>query len=207
MGFLSLPELPRCDAETLAAAVKVVIERQASDAAAPSVGPAGLSGRLPSSMRFEKGAEELDRGSSEDLAAARHLMALLEAGYMIAAADGLATGERSALADLIVQVTGGAKITGERLATLFARFEEILASEGLESRLDAIADCFEDFMAREEAMSFAVLVAIADGELSDKEAAALIALGKRIDFSAGEVQAVVDSVAHALKSALADIAG
>jgi hypothetical protein len=85
------------------------------------------------------------------------------------------------------------------------RFDGLVQAEGLEARLDAVAGVFEDFMAREEAMSFAVLVAIADGELSDKEAVTLIALGRRIDFSPGEVQAVVDSVAGALRSALAQI--
>lgn len=205
MSFLVLPELPATTAATLASAVRVVIERQASDAAAPSVGPGGLSGRLPPSTRFEKGGDDLEKGSAEDAAAVRHLLALLEAAYLTAAADGLAEAESAALADLIVQVTG-AKIGAERLQNLFGRFATSIDAEGLEARLDAVAGAFDDFMAREEAMSFAVLVAIADGELSDKEAVTLIALGKRIDFSPGEVQAVVDSVATALQRALSESA-
>jgi hypothetical protein len=204
MNPLSVPELPTLDPQALAVAVRAVIGRQAADVAAPSVGPRSLSGRLPPSTRLESCAEQFSMDSPEDAEAARYFSALLEASYLVAAADGLAAAEREALCDLIVHTTGRA-VDALALERLFERFDEALDREGLAQRLTSVAARFEDFMAREEAMSFTALVAISDGELGEREALALTALGARFDFSVGEVQAVLDQVAFDLKHALQEL--
>ncbi len=126
---------------------------------------------------------------------------MIEASYLVAAADGLVEAEQDALSDLIAHTTGSA-VDVETLQEMFARFDEMLKEHGLEGRLQAIASSFDDFMAREEAMSFAALIAISDGELAPAEEVALIALGARLDFSTGEVQAILNQVAAALSRAL-----
>jgi tellurite resistance protein len=201
MPALRLPELPARDADTLKRAVRNTIEMQAMDAASPSIGPRTLAARLPSATRLEAAAALLAEKSGEDAEAARHFLGLVEAAYLIACADGLADEERDALIDLIAHTTGGT-VPGAMVDELFAGFQSALAKQGLEMRLREVAKSFDDFMAREEAMSFASLIAIADGVLSTKEEVALIALGARLDFSVGEVQAVVNQVAASLKRAM-----
>jgi hypothetical protein len=201
MGLFELPELPACDAAAMAAAVRSAMKQQATDVAAPSIGPRALVGRLPTLVSLEHGAAELIKESPEDAAAARYFASIVEACYLVAAADGFQEEERVAVSTLMQHATG-ATIDDARLQEMFDGFERALYSEGLEKRLDSVAGEFQDFMAREEAMSFAALVAISDRVLDLKEVVTLTALGKRFDFSAGEVEAVIAAVAASLKRAL-----
>lgn len=205
MAFVDLPELPECDRDQLKAAVRRVIEKQATEVAAPSVGPRALMARLPRLDRMERGAENLfstmPPGSTGDLEAGRYFGAIVETCYLVAVADGFASEERGAVADLVGFATGDL-IAGDKAEEVFAAYAKLLEEQGLEARLDAIAEQLDDFVAREEAMSFAALIAVADGELATKETVMLMALAKRFDFSRGEVQAVVKQVAASLAQAI-----
>lgn len=205
MAFVDLPELPDCDSETLAAAVRTLMVKQAGDVATPSVGPRALMARLPKIDRMEHGAEQLFSSmpptSLEDEAVGRYFSAIVEACYLVGVADGFADEERGAVADLIGFATGDV-FNRERAISVFEAYAKLLAEQGLEARLDAVASRLDDFVAREEAMSFAALVAVADRELADKEAVMLMALANRLDFSRGEVQAVVKQVAVTLAEAI-----
>ncbi|MBI4706040.1 MAG: hypothetical protein HY744_33520 [Deltaproteobacteria bacterium] len=201
MTSLRLDPLPAADAKALAAAVRSVVDRQVETVAAPSVGPRSLPGRLPPSTRLCQGAEQFAAQSAEDVAAARYFGALLEVSYLVASADGLDAQERAGLAELIAQTTGRA-VDPPALDLLFDRFERDLASEGREARIRSVATQFDDFMAREEALSFAALIAVADRTLASQEAEALLLLGGELGFSAGEVQAALDHVAQQLARAL-----
>ncbi len=198
---LQIPTLPTTDPKALSAAVSAVLTRHVSDAAAPSVGPRSLAGRLPTPEQLAKGAAQLAADSGEDAEAARHVMALLETAFLVSSADGLAEQERSSLGELLVQSTGEV-LHADGFVSMVERFEELLAEHGLDARVRAVAEEFDDFMAREEAMSFAALIAVADGELGIKEALVLLSLGKRLGFSPGEVQAVVNAVTTELSRAL-----
>ena len=208
MAFVELPELPECDGDVLAKAVRAVVEQQATDVAAPSVGPRALMARLPRIERMEQGAEHLFSSmppeSTADAEAGKYFGAIVETCYLVAVADGFAAEERGAVAALVAFATGDA-FTTERAEGMFAAYAKLLEEHGLEARLDAIAGKLDDFMAREEAMSFAALVAVADRELADKEAVMLMALAKRFDFSRGEVQVVVKQVAASLAQAIRKI--
>ncbi len=201
MSFVELPELPECAPEVLAGAVRAVMVQQGREVATPSVGPRALMARLPKVERMEQGAEQLfsssPPASAEDEAAARYFSAIVEGCYLVAVADGFAAEERGAVADLIGFATGDV-FNRERADEVFAAYARLLEEQGLEARLDAVAARLDDYVAREEAMSFAALVAVADRELSAREAVMLMALAKRFEFSQGEVQAVVTQVAAAL---------
>ncbi len=207
MPFVELPDIPECDAARLAEAVRALVVKQAEEVATPSVGPRALMARLPRVQQLEQGAEQLfssvPPASAEDEAAARYFGAIVEACYLVAVSDGFAAEERGAVADLIGFATGDV-FNRERAKGIFDAYAELLAEQGLEARLDAVASRLDDFVAREEAMSFAAPIAVADRELADKEAVMLMALAKRLEFSQGEVQAVVEQVALALSSRITD---
>lgn len=192
-------ELPAATPETLRAAVRLAVERQAADVAAPSVGPRSLSGRLPPADKLRASAE-----SDEDSRAARYFSSILELSFLVASADGLDDGEREALARLVAHATGDA-VTTDELSEQLADVARALDQEGRDARLEAVAGTFTDFVEREEALSFAALVALADGRLGDAEGAALLDLGRRFDSSEGEVQLVVAQVAASLRSALGSV--
>jgi tellurite resistance protein len=198
MSKLTLPEFPSVDRTRFGAAVHTLIEQQARDAAAPSVGPLSLSGRIPKLSMIESGAAQ----SSEQASVAQHFLGMLEAAFLVAAIDGgVSEPERAALGDLIAQVTNdpdGAK----GLSALFDKFGADLTRDGMPARLAAVAAHFDDFMAREEALSFATLIALADGSISRKEARGLIELAEHLGYSVGEVQALLDSIATSLKEQL-----
>jgi len=198
MSKLTLPEFPAVDRARLGGALARLIGQQARDAAAPSVGPRSLSGRLPDLSKLD---DDAPPESAEDRGAVRHFLAMLEAAYLVAAADGLGDAERSALGELMAEVTGEPK-GSVGLASLFARFDEALARDGAPARLDEIAARFDDFMAREEALHFVTLIALADGSISRREARSLIELAERLGYSMGELQALLDSVAVSLRKEL-----
>ena len=208
--FVELPELPECDAETLARAVRAMVEKQAAEVATPTVGPRALLARLPKIDRMEQGADQLfasiPPASREDEAAGTYFSAIIEACYLVAAADGLAEEEGGAVRELIRFATGEALVE-RRAQQLFDSYGDLLEEQGLEARLDAIAERLDDFLAREECMGFAALVAVADGELAEREMVVLMALASRFDFSAGEVQAVVHQVARGLAEAVTKVRG
>jgi tellurite resistance protein len=205
--FVDLPELPKCDDHTLAKAVRKMIAKQAREVATPTVGPRALLARLPKIDRMEHGAEQLfssiPPASHEDEAAGKYFSAIVEACFLVAAADGLAAQESGAVTELIRFATGEV-LSHERADELFESYEQLLRTQGLEARLDAVAERLDDFLAREECMSFAALIAVADGELSEREVVALMALAKRFDFSAGEVQLAVQKVAIELAEAIGE---
>lgn len=208
--IVELPELPDCDAETLARAVRAMVEKQAAEVATPTVGPRALLARLPKIDRMQQGAEQLfssiPPASHEDEAAGTYFSAIIEACYLVAAADGLAEEEGGAVRELIRIATGEALVE-QRASELFDSYGKLLDEQGLEARLDAIAERLDDFLAREECMGFAALVAVADGELAEREVLVLMALAKRFDFSAGEVQAAVRQVARGLGHAIDEARG
>lgn len=197
MASLTELDLPEVSTEQLRRAVRKVVAQQAADAAAPSIGPRSLSGRLPSADTLSQGASALD----EDGDAARVFRAMLELGYLVAAADGLGEDERGALAALVAEATG-ARVTPERLAHELDGYAKLEAERGRVARFREVAAELDDFVAREEAMSFVALISIADAVLSHKELRALLEVGEALGFSRGEVDLVMKQVVFSLKAAL-----
>lgn len=167
--------------EALRAAVRGLIEGQ-------SVG-----GRL------RRGAEAVAKDGEE--AEARYFQSILELAYLVASADGLAEEEKSALADLLAQVTGSA-LDSVKLQLHFDDLEQACAALGRKERLRRAAADFEDTIGRSEALGFAALVAAADGELDQAELDALSELGSQFELGPTEVDRVVYDVVQELARAL-----
>jgi tellurite resistance protein len=153
----------------------------------PKVSPARLRSALRGALALESprlvsGAAQTRKDEPEDADSARHFQALLEAGYLVASADGLEDEERHALAELLEEGTGAAF---DR-ATFELHFRDLDASVamlGRHERLRRTAEEFNETAAREEALGFALLVAIGDGKLAAQELAMLFELGVALGFS------------------------
>jgi tellurite resistance protein len=176
----------------------------------------GLGGATPESLRAaveavlaqQSGASKLRAGAVataddaiDDAVAAAYFQSLLELGYLVASADGLADDERGALAHLVEHATDAA-VHREALLLHFADLEAGSETLGRRERLVRTAAEFEDADAHTEALSFATLIAVADGQLADSEAAVLRELGSHFSLSADQVQVIVDGVVAAIKGQL-----
>ncbi len=197
MGSLTQLDLPDVSPDEFRRAIRVAVSMHAEEIAAPSVGPKALSGRLPSTDKLKDAVG----GKDEDAKAAEYFTSLLEVAYLVASADGLGDDELAAMTELVSHATGAAA-DKKTVEAYFADAKAASEALGRRERLARAASSFDDFMAREEAMSFAAIISIADGKLDSAEARALLELGEFFELSAGEVQAVVDQVVATVKSAI-----
>ena len=195
-------DLPDVDPARLKAAVRAAMEQQTEEMATPSVAPGVLKVKLPSLERLRVGAQEAQAdGDPSELA--RYFQALVELGYLVAAADGLADEERQVLAELVEHATGKA-VDQPALKLHFQDLEEGVGMLGRKERMQRAAAEFEDHVSRCEAISFAALVAVADGKLGAAEARALLELGEIFGLSEGEVRAVLGQVVQSIRLGLAE---
>jgi tellurite resistance protein len=194
-------DLTYVDPEKLRAAVRAALEQQRAEKAALPDGRSSPGGRLPSVGRLKAGAQETLKQQDRDAHEAEYFQSLLELGYLVASADGLSLQERAALATLVEEATGSV-VARDVMQRHFRDLDGGTEVLGRRERLARVASNFEDRMAREEAMSFAALIAIADGKLADSEARALLELGEHFSFSEEEVKAMLTQVAASIKLAL-----
>ena len=187
------PDLPEVSPERLRAAVLSVLSTAAL--------PRPLRGRLPSSVNLRTGAEETIKETPRDPRAAEYFQSLLEIAYLVASADGLADAERDALADLVEHATGHG-VQHDELRRHFTVLDQACEALGRHERIGRLASNFEDPVAREEALSFAALVAISDGHLGLPEVHALLELGERLRFTDREVEEVLADVLARVREAL-----
>ena len=189
MSAYSGVSLPDATPEAMLAAIAAVLETRTE---APLAG--GDDARLPTTA-------ERFRTSAANAVQDGFFLASLEAAYLVAAADGVDARERAALGDLVRRITG-LDLDSEILAEQFATFDAAAKATSRAARLEAVAMRLGGFVEREEALGFAALVAMADHHFARKEARALIELGEAFGFSVGEVQALLDGLAAAIREAL-----
>lgn len=156
----------------------------------------------PPSQVAERARALLDKketaASSGESTAGHFLSVLVEAAYLIAAADGVVSPtERQTLAETIAHVLGGELPPGELVAMIDA-FAATLASDGREQRLVAMAHAAPDAAARREAVSFAALIALCDRELVAEEREALDLLGASFGLDQQSVRDILNEVADSL---------
>jgi tellurite resistance protein len=188
-------QLPDVGPERLALAVRAALGRQ-RDAAAPT-----RTVQLPALARLRAGAAESIKAEAEDARTAEYFQSLLELGYLVASADGLAVEERDALAHLVEHATG-AVVSSDVLQLHFADLGATCEALGRRERLGRIAANFDQPGERSEALGFATLVAIADGALTEPERKVLVELGAHFSLSAGQVDEAIEQVAIAIEREL-----
>jgi tellurite resistance protein len=192
MAFSLAVELPSADPSLLRAAVRRAF----------ATAPDSPASTVPPPARLRAGAEQVQSDETSDSEASRYFQALLEIGYLVASADGLAAEERQALAELLEEATGKA-VDQAALKLHFEDLDQAVAMLGRHERLRRSAADLEELGAREEALGFATLVAIADGSFAEPEAEALVELGRDLAFSDEQIRSLVDQVVSQLKHALA----
>lgn len=180
---LTARTLPDASAERLRTAVEGVLVEQSAE--------------------LRRGAEEARKQTDNvhDPRALERFLSLLELAYLTASADGLADGERDALAHSIETATGGV-IDAKMLLTHFADLDDASEMLGRRERLGRTAANFTDEPARDQALRFAAVVAMADGKLDDTEGEVLVELGDHFGYDAARVQIIVDDVAGQIEEAL-----
>jgi signal recognition particle receptor subunit beta len=147
---LRLPEV--APARRLAA-VRAVLARQSAEMPRQVVDPSALIGRLPSPAKLRAGAVQAQKEEAEDARAAEYFESLLELGYLVASADGLAAEERETLALLLEHATESS-VSRDVLQLHFSDLDATSAALGRSERLGRVAANFDSTHAREEAISF-----------------------------------------------------
>ena len=194
-------DLTHVDPERLRAAVFSALEQQSAEVTVPATESTRMPSRLPSTKRLKEGAQETMKEEGADAGAAEYFQSLLELGYLVASADGLAKEEREALAKLVEQATESA-VEREALKRHFDDLDGGAEVLGRRERLARVAANFEDATSRAEAIGFAVLIAIADGKLADPEARVLLELGSHFSLTEGEVESMLGQVVASIRVAL-----
>jgi tellurite resistance protein len=160
----------------------VISERELPSASASAL-HAALRGSLTKvAPQLAADAARAKTDDPNDAAAARHFQALLEAAYLVASADGLADAERRTLAALLEAASGQA-FASDKFELHFRDLDDAVEMLGRRERLRRTAEEFETREARDEAIGFALLVAIGDGKLAAPEIAAWRELGTLLGFS------------------------
>ncbi len=158
------------------------------------------SDSLPTSARLSEGAKVIQENPEEEVA--KYFQAILEVSYLVASADGFADEERSALAALLESVTQAA-VDHDTLELHFRDLDDACEMLGRRERLRRAAEDFGDGAARQQALCFAALVAMADGKLEQSEASALSELGHHLGCSPEQVSALTQQMAQTVRAALA----
>jgi hypothetical protein len=154
---------------------------------------------LPSGAQLQQGAKATLEGRDEPVSV--YFVSILEIAYLVASADGFVDEERQALALLLERVTGHA-VGQDAMDLHFRDLDEACELLGRRERLRRAAEDFADGMSRREAISFATLVAIADGKLAEPEARALTELGEWFGLTRDQVLQVVEAVVSRLRAEL-----
>jgi len=187
--------LPAVEPERLFAAVSGALETR------PDGGVGLLAWHLPSPDRLREGATQALAGNSEHPEAGAAFQGLLEVGYLVASADGLADSERHALAELLERVTG--RVADRKIMEQhFADLDAACAMLGRRERLRRAAAEFEDPAARREALGFAALISLMDGAIGEPEREALVVLGEHFEMAEDEIVDVIGGVFKAVEKSL-----
>lgn len=169
-------QLPDADPAQLAVAIRAVVMDDRAQHA-----------------RLRTGAlQTVSETPADDGAASRRFLSLLEIGYLVSSADGLADEEREGLARLLEQLTESA-VDRATLELHFKDLDEAATQMGRRERLGAAAALLDDDD-RDGALTFAAAIAMSDGWLGDDELKVLIELGSHLSLSADRVRELVDAV-------------
>jgi tellurite resistance protein len=139
-----------------------------------------------------------DAASLRDAEGERRAATMVEAAFLLAAADGhLQAEELGELTSLVASVLGGS-ISPSETATMLESFQQTLEKDGKSARIQAIAEAARSPEERREILGFSALVALCDNDLAPSELFVLHSLGRAFGIGVEEVNAVVRSVRAAL---------
>lgn len=155
--------------------------------------------RLKVEAESEGRSPELDEGASLELA---RLLAMLEAGFLAAAADGeLGEDEVLNLAGNIASWLDG-ELEADAVAAILESFASAFNEQGFEARLGAIAGAL-DPDSRRAAYNFSAVIVLCDSEVHEGELGVLSDIAGAFDISEEEAQARFDEIYDQIQAAQA----
>jgi tellurite resistance protein len=161
--------------------------------------PEGAAQVLPTPARLEQGAKATLENRLED--ESTYFVSLLEIAWLVASADGFAEQERHALSELLEQILGRA-VGRDVLELHFKDLGDACEMLGRRERMRRAAEDFSVTASSKEALGFAALVAMADGQLAGPEHDALVELGGHLGFSKTLVDEIIEAVVSRLRAEL-----
>ncbi|MCC6557949.1 MAG: TerB family tellurite resistance protein [Polyangiaceae bacterium] len=127
----------------------------------------------------------------EEQEASRELEALVEAAYLVAAADGrVSEAERHRLVERVGRVTGG-RFSAAYIEEIMQGAAERVHGEGAAARAEEIAAALPSDELRRAALLVASAVAWLDGGVKEREGLALQALARAFGISTHEMQQIL----------------
>lgn len=129
-----------------------------------------------------------------------HFMAALELGYLAASADGLDEAERNTIAMTLEAVTG-IGFDHDAFSAHFSDLDMAVSMLGRRERLARTAAEFDDDNTRANAIQFAALVAMSDGQLAAKELTVLEECGSHFHWNADKIRGLVTDAASSVRGA------
>jgi tellurite resistance protein len=124
--------------------------------------------------------------------------ALVEGAFLVATADGELDDQERRAFERVVTVSCGGMVDSRQIASLVSDLGDQLAEDGLERRVDAIAQSVTRTEHAREVLRVAALLAHASGDVSPVERDVLSRLGARCGLADGEVDAALASARTAL---------
>lgn len=128
--------------------------------------------------------------------------AIVEASYLVAAADGNVDAEERKTFERVVYAACGGTVAANQVASLVGDFEGLLEEDGLDARVAQVAKQVSKKDHAREVLRIAALIAQASDGVADSERSVLEKIAKATGLEAKDVDHALDDV----KTALADAA-
>lgn len=147
--------------------------------------------------------EEAERAAAEQALAAatiessRRMLAMVEASYLIAAADGvLSDAEKRSIASGMQRISGDLMASTEQVEAMLDIAAEQMKAEGLSARAKAVAEVIQEPELREATFLVAASAAWLDRGIGEKQGLALQAVSKAFGIPMNEMHKLL-AKAHA----------
>ena len=133
--------------------------------------------------------------------AARLFEAIVEGAYLVASADGVIDANERQTFEKVVAAACGGVVTESQVTALVGDLADELAEDGLDARVQAVADRAPKKPQGEEVLRIAALLAQASENVSDVERNVLVKLAAACHLDANAVDVALDDVRKALTPA------
>jgi hypothetical protein len=145
--------------------------------------------------------EELGQGAEDAIVAAtiessKRMLAMVEAAYLVAAADGVLSDAETKSIATGMQRVGGDLASYEQVVTMLDIAADRFKAEGLQARASAVAEVIQDAELREATFLIAAAASWLDRGIGEKQGLALQAVSKAFGIPMNEMHELL-AKAHA----------
>lgn len=127
--------------------------------------------------------------------------AIVEASYLVASADGKVDDEERKTFERVVYAACGGTVAANQVAALVGDFEGLLADDGLDARVAAVAKQIAKKEHAREVLRIAALIAQSSEGIADSERSVLDKIAKACSLEPAAVDAALKDVKDALAAA------